>query len=687
MDFQINQDDIAQIITNQVLKEIEESNATFTNEEIKEKINAKLDEIFKKYSANKDNIKKKNDEDNEKIIEKEFTDINEFGNSVTEDDKFDSLLESIEEDYGTSEETAEGKLSDNVEENEPKNKKKFFEEFTDLYKNELQNSIDSFKNAYESFKLMKKTSIVEKVLILLFLAVPAIFGGLLTLLFILIILFLWQIHILLKVFIKFFDRIEASIKETIVKIKKKINTLKSSGGFFNRLIFSNSLYSLIMFNGILYMLVKGMLLPLKSAAEIDRILANLVSKGVRVVNMSLKGPSELALANLNGNALRSGKTTLKENAKGRNKLQLKDLLKARQNLLKNNKNMAKKVEAVKIMVVKGNIAKNINSKLQAAQKDLIEQKLNALGERTDTPKVPSSVKLSNSEKERMDISNLGKMIFDNVLDGVKDRIAGREPGREFNPLGSMVADKFGENNKSNNSDLQKEIEKDISKRTEDNQQQERNGLNLMHKALDNPQQVEAINKIYTDGGPISEAINKSGIEMTQDEKLLFAFGRADENHAKEELAENYDLSKFTETHKDATMLDYRQYKVEDAKRDREEEEREFEKWYDGKSCKDIFAKAMDDCGYDRNTILSDQQVYEVAKHAVSDPDNGFSEDQQVNAMKDLRKYNLTFKEYESCKSELEAEKSKSTSNQQETFARKESSRKSQGGGYRELSAD
>ena len=689
MDFRINQDEIAQKITNEILKEIEESNATFTSDEIREKINNKLDKIFETYESNENKIKQKKSEEDEKIIEKEFTNINESDGFTNKDDKFDSLLESIKLNHDEKEEqTNDDELSNDSQEVETENKKKFLEEFVDLYKNELQNSISGFKNAYESFKLMKKTSIVEKALILVFLAIPAICGGLLTLLAILIILLLWQLHILLNVFIKIFDKVETSIKETIIKIKNKIKILKSSGGFFNRLIFSNALYSLVMFNGMLYMLIKGMVLPLKSAAEIDRILANLASKGVRVISTSLRGPSELALANLKNNALKSGKSVSRGNAIGKsrlNKLKLKGLLKARQNLLKDNRKIVKSAEIAKVMAVKDKIAKHVGAKLQTVKNNLVEQKLNTIGERIDVLKAPASTQLDNSKREKMNKNDLGRSIFEDILRDVKDRIVGRLEEMDLGPLGSLIGENTNDNGRPSNFEDRIRMREDAWQERGEKQVQIERGLDKMDTAAGGPEETKKINDIYNTGGmSISVAINRSDVNMSQEDKFLFAFGKAEENNGKKDFDDTKDFLKFAEQNQNATMLDYREYKVESAKHDREEEEREFAKWYDGKSCKDIFTKAMADCGYDQNTVLNDEQVYEVARHAVLDQDNGFSKDQQVDAMKDLRKYNLTFKEYEACKSELQAERTMSMNKQKESFVEKEENRSNRSNGSRDF---
>lgn len=668
MDFQIDQNEIAQRVTNEVLKEIEESNTTFTNDEIKEKINNKLDEIFKAYRANEDKIKRKKDEEDERIIEKEFTDINEFGNPITKDDKFDSLLESIENEYGNEEESIEDELSEKIEENEPEDKKKFIEEFADLYKNELQNSIDSFKNAYESFKLMKKTSIVEKVLILLFLAVPAIFGGLLTLFFILILLLLWQIHILLKVFIKFFDRVETSIKETMAKIRKKIDTLKNSGGFFNRLIFSNSLYSLIMFNGILYMLVKGMMLPLKSAAEIDRILANLVSKGVRAATMGLRGPSELALANLRGNALRSGKTALKETAKGRNKLQLRDLLKARQNLRKKNNDMTKKVEAVKGAVLKNKaiflkdaIAKDIGVKLQAAQNGLVEQKLNAIAEKNSQIQTPSSSTLSNVNNKKDELMDLiSAMLRDSIADRIKADL-------KDNFLEQYFEGQDSRNSKSQQKPLEASVKEVLDEDRNATNVGESHAIGIAAGMYNNDVQsqvnqaeasesLKQANNMYERGVNTSEALsmafkdfNKMDLNEQLDKAIAFGYYR----DAQEDRGFNEELKQYAESEPRPTAKEVAEKDLELAREDLENEKRQFQEKY-GARPEELMAEKMKEHGFSPYGTLPTKDFIELAKEVVVEQvkNETIDEKQQFDMIKDLGEYGAAFVEKERAKSKV-----------------------------------
>jgi len=688
MDFSINQDEVVKKITEEILKEIEGSNSTFTNEEVKAKIDAKIDEFFKIYPSNQD------------IKNQDITaETNWAGQSATASDKFDALLESIENEQGNSDDKNIA-LSTNVKEDKKDAEKNFIEEFAILYKDELQSSMDSFKNAYESIKLMWKTSAIEKILIILFLIVPAICGGLFTLFFILILLILWQIHVLLKVFTKFFDKVETSLAATITKIKNKITNLKGSGNLFNRLIFSNSLYSLIMFNGILYMLIKGMMLPLKSAAEIDKILANLMSKGVRAAAISLRGPSELALSNVRGaNALRAGRTTLRENIKGRNRLQLRDLLRDRRNLRQANIAIKKKSEVVRLVDAKNRVASSIKTKLQSIQNKSTKQKTNNPEKKVETklqtaarqnsnpssdqqsakPKVEENKAVMDQMRTpRININkDLGQMILGNILNALRDRIVPRGPS---NTIDNQRHENTVNNRPISFGDKIRMIEDATQERVE-KEGQVRDGIGKMSYAAGSRQNADRINEIYSQGGiPISEAINRSGIEMDQEAKLLFAFGKAEQNNGREDIDDAKEFLKFAEMNPDATMLEYRQHKVEDAKEDMREEEAEFAKWYGGKNCSEIFSTAMKECGYDQGATLTDEQVYGVVKHAVLDPKNGFSEDERINATKDMRKIFLKSEELKTCQSEYNEELSKTQSKHVDSLMRNRDTGRQQGGG-------
>ena len=688
MDFQINQNDITQKITDELLKEIKESGATFTPEEIKEKINDKLDEFFREYEREKSDIKRIEEEEKEKNIKSEFTDIEDF--MEEDDDKFDSLLETVKnKNLNLQEENQENELLKDVESENCNDKKNFFKEFTVLYKSELENSINSFKNAFETFKLMKKTSIIEKVVILLFLAIPAIFAGFITLLFVLILLLLWQIHILLNVFAKFFDKIESSLKETITKIKKKIEVLKNSGGFFNRLIFSNSLYSLIMFNGILYMLVKGIVLPLRSAMEIDRILANLASRGVKLVTTTLRGPSELALANLRGTPLGASKTKTKGTTKGRDKLNLKEKNKLKLNnqlkekqKQKNDKIKERDVNAIKFELVKDKIAKDIAKKLEVAQnqRDPLERK-NTIEERIETLMAPSSSKLSNTETVKDIKDDLGKIIFDSVLDSMRDRIFNMEPSKQIENLGNILknnVEKVTLNNRDETERLKNEVISNDAKATQD-------GVNMAGETISQALNIQNndINNIiqeqchgYNNGEiNISDMVNNvmenttgSDGPFTEDQKLETALGIGQMMDSVDDRQSHQLLEEYKNSHPDATATEIAQKDLEFAKADLRGEIEQFRERY-GEDPQKLIAEKMEERGIDADATLTNEQLIDITKEIVKEKTD-LTEEEKLGMMKDFGEYAGAFIEKErtkeqvsnTLKEELQINKSNSITN-------------------------
>ena len=272
----INQDEIIQNITNEVIQEFQDSNENFTSQDIKDRISEKLEELFIKIKEEQTSKEIELDNEEDEFLRNEFTNISLSLPSDNYDTYFEHNPQQFSEEDTNNEDTAEETTDE-----EDKVKEPFFKNFKELYTEELQRSIKSFKNSVDVFAFMKESSIIEKFLIALFLSIPAVFAGSLGLLFIPILLLLWQFYVLINVIIKQFDKIETKITDTITKFKNKLITIKNNsggGGLIYRLLFSCLLYSLITLNGILYLFIKGVAFPIRTVAEIDRIIANL---GVR----------------------------------------------------------------------------------------------------------------------------------------------------------------------------------------------------------------------------------------------------------------------------------------------------------------------------------------------------------------------------------------------------------------------
>lgn len=638
------QNNIINQITNEVLNEIEKSKTVFTNEEIQEKINKKLDDFFRQQDDEADRTKSDNENEKTKLIENEFTKIED---NLDIDNELNSLLNFDEKTTENDSVIIEDKPEMVVQE-----KKKFYQEISDIYKEELQNSLNCFKNALDSFKIMKDTSFIEKFGIFLFLAIPAILGGAMTIIIALVIFLLWQLHILLKVFMRFFTKLEKSIKDTIGKMKRKIANMKINGSWFNRLIFSNTLYSVIMMNGILYLMIRGTMIALRSASEIDRIIANMVSKSGRAISIVLRGPSELALNNFRSDAMVSTKSTTKQKGLGgSSKLRLNNLAKAKQNLARLNNELSRKARLVNASNIKNQISKGIAEKLQASSIAKQEKLNNLLNSNTNDKllNIPSSSKLSQSERERNYRNDIGGMIFNNILNNIAERAG--DTIKEFN------------RNQRENSKIEKtqaqdpRIEEDIRQERREKNQEVRSAENsLKNSGIDS----EKVISNYENGRSLNDSMRESTPnweKMNYSQQVDSVINFADIRVGKDDLDDIKEFESWKEQNKEASFENFLEYKVQDARSDLKKEESEFIERH-GVSCNDLMDAEMKARGYENGKILTDEQFKDVAI-SISEK---FPEDKRLDVVKDLREHNLTYRELRKCRDELNQERENSKGN-------------------------
>jgi len=418
----MNKDDIVEQVTSELLEEIKNSNKSFSNEEVKEKINKRLDTFFNE-KKEEENLLKANLDEEDKILNDEFTKI----------DGDDDLL-------SLNSNTTESFNENNVDEkgDEKIVKKKFFQEIKDVYKDEFNNSINCFKNAFDALKFTKKTSLFETILIFIFLIIPAIFAGSIAIIVVLVLLLLWQLYLITKSILELLKKAEISITSLNEKIKRKIKDFKNSGGFLNKLIFSNALYSLVMFNGMMYMLIKGLILPLKSITSIEKVLANVLAKLEKDVTTVLKAPSELALANTKTQAFKEQsqskekqKDSLlkvkKEKKKEKKQVIEKEKVVERQKPLEKEKSQVKSqqnmVNDISIplhqnkLEFANTIVNNLQTEVPQQKVQDFNDKVFNLAERPDKQQAPASSMLSFPpiEFERVDILGL---ILNNIANAM-----------------------------------------------------------------------------------------------------------------------------------------------------------------------------------------------------------------------------------------------------------------------------
>lgn len=643
---QQSQDEIIQNLTKEILREIENSNKEYTDDEIKNMISKRLDEVI---SFEDDDASAEDGDEIDKIVNEEFTqNIND--NETEANDLLSSLNSFSEIDKGQDDSVEE--VVETIIQEEPK--KKFFQEVSDLYKEELDRSIKCFKNSFESLKIMKETSIIEKIIIFAFLSIPAIFAGFVVLAFILLLLIFWQISIIFNVILKYLNKVEFSIKETITRIKRKIASLKSSSNLFNRLIFSNALYSLIMFNGLMYMLVRGMIIPVRSMAEINKVLANITARTADLASGILLAPSQLTLSNVNANALRSsGKDKTKERAKQQLKLkqlnQMKRLMKQAQLPKVQQNPQQKKREDLKPKMNKKNLLDDISKKVFAEQKNRDKNKAGekekiAIEKTTVEAKSPEVAKLSKENLEKSEIIN-------NVFNIIKkDRRV-----QQANNL-NIGLESLQTSDRQVNERIR--IEEKIEKENKINDAADR-----LHEA--GVPNIHKLTASYEERGSLREALMETDPNFesySQKEKMSIAFDFATGRIAMEDLDDTRTQKHWIREHPNGTTEEFLDFKLKEAREDFQQEREEFkERW--GTDCDMLMFQEMQKLGMDTKSRMTDEQ----AKQVIISIASRYPEDQQMDVVKDLREYNETYREVRACKQELAQEQERVARQQNPNF--------------------
>ena len=202
-------DEIINKITQEILNEMEESGISLTPEEISIRIDDKLDKYYE--IQNKETIRQ--EEDNKKEEDKAYQALKEEFLDINNEENYEEEYEENNEE--NNEEKLESDISENnndfnntLNQLETEQKKRFFKEVAELYQEELQHSLDCFKRGIDCLKLMKKTSILEIAGIFLVLMIPAFFASILTIFFLLFIVFIWQLDIILKILLKYLKKAE-----------------------------------------------------------------------------------------------------------------------------------------------------------------------------------------------------------------------------------------------------------------------------------------------------------------------------------------------------------------------------------------------------------------------------------------------------------------------------------------------
>ena len=647
----IDKNEIVKKITSEVLVEVKKSPTKITSEELKNKIQSKINDFFNKKRDNDKKEEKRQFAEDEKFIEEEFR-----KNCLEdEDEEVDETKEKVFNNFENQQNTIkEEQMLEIIE------KKPFFREVSDLYKEEYQKSIKGFGNFINSFQFIKKASIIEKFLTLLFIMLSALISGMMGIALLLVLFFIWQISIIIKVLLELFKRCEKTLIIFSKNIKKRINFNKTSGGFFKRLLFSNLLYSVLLINGILYLCIKGFIIPIDSINKINKLIGNFIAKTTRTISNIFKSPSDLLLSNIKNNALTSGKGTNFEKGISINngkvfggsmsyKRKLIQRRRQKRNKADKNRDIQKDVERIfeKGQETQSNDKKpqeentrneinNINSKEQ----ENIETRIEKLGLNSDMQNIPASLNLSNMAMESYLMTEIGNLVFNDVIDRVSDMLILQDENKNISTNINKI-----------NNDLKEETKEKINniKNAENN---------LSNLGYENPITLSSQYKELRDNGieyPAREILksqNKNWDSLTQDEKIKAGINVGDIRTGQEDLR---DLKHYNEwAKKDGENIEYEFYlstKLQNAEKDFKQEAQEFKDRY-GQDCQQLLEKEMIKQGIPITKSMNDKEFESVVMNIVKK----FPEEQQVDMAKDFREHSLTYLELQNCKKDLKQER-------------------------------
>lgn len=651
-------------ITNELIEEIKTSDKNFSNEEIKEKINQKL--IDYTLNSEENLLQKEKSKEEDLILKNEFTKIDDDN----EEDNFDFEIENNFDENNTN---------DNIDNNtiksiEDKKDKNFFQEVKDIYKNEFKQSISCFSNVVDSMKLTSKTSLFELILVFLFLVIPAILAGCIAFLIVILLFIIWQIYLITKTIYKLFEKAEFSIKDTINNIKIKIKNYKKSGGFINKLIFSNALYTLLMFNGVMYMLIKGLMLPVKSVLDIEKILANIIAKIEKGITTALKAPSELAVANTKSQNLKASKKSKnnKKEISNDKKLNQKEKLKEKpQQKQEKIDEKAKALHQAKNIELANAIAKSLKQNLDKSSEKAIFEKQNLnksefFASKINEEKILTEV-LKNKEIEKLAMNSEAKSMPDSnflgnnktelqdaILDGIINGLAQIHKDITENSFNKDIISK--NLNRSFNPNMEKMLA-DARNEQIENQTEAQSAISKQN-TIYGEDKVKEINSIYQPGGNVSlgDALQQAGVDLSTpdgvNKALEYAYNQANSNVANLDVDDAQEFEQFAKNNPNATMVEYREYKFNDAQKQESEERKTFKERY-GIDCQEKLMEARQILGYSPNVSLTDEQQMEMCKYVALQSSNDPKE--QANAMKDVVEYWRAHQERINCEKEYEKE--------------------------------
>jgi hypothetical protein len=419
-----------------------------------------------------------------------------------------------------------------------------------------------------------------------------------------------------------------------------------------------------MLNGMLYLLVKGMMLPLRTLNELNNAVANLSEKSMSFFRSVLIAPAKLAGIDIKmSNSLKSEKSKTSK-IKERPKLKLLDNKKKeaqksrerpRQKLLDNvAKKDVPKMYSIDKKQLEATIFNKVQNNLSNKVKEDVITKLQDVQQTIINKQTEVQINSYETKNENSNSKSGPNAMSSLLLDAT------------LNSFGMMARDfreKFkgqnNNNNNNNNNNIQNKEGESLSSRFKDDAEKEKeqysrwvsengNELNNLGFNQDKFNDLHKIDKDNNGGINSVEGFTKNIQEATPDwnekseeERMEIALSIGTSRSL---VGQTDDLEKFNHyliENPQAKESDYYAFRLEDSKYDEKHERKEFEERYNI-SPQQLLEEGMKDSGFRTTHTLNTAEFKEVV-FSIAEK---FPENERYSLIKDLRECNLAYRERE-----------------------------------------
>jgi hypothetical protein len=213
----------------------------------------------------------------------------EFGLPDNQEFNIEEEEETVEVETKLEKETMPSKKASN----KTKIKQKpFFQDLEHIFADNFSLALDSFKKGFSSLFVGGKILSPHKLLILIFVFIPAILGGTIVGITGLILILLWILFMMFKKTSDNLQKIENNFKANLIPWRSFIKSDKKLS-LSNKVMKFGTYTVFIAANGAMYILVKGVKIPIKSLGSATKIIGNITDKIGELLNIVAKTPAKL----------------------------------------------------------------------------------------------------------------------------------------------------------------------------------------------------------------------------------------------------------------------------------------------------------------------------------------------------------------------------------------------------------